>query len=154
MACRLTLLPQDAIDANEDAAPALDSISGAAMVGSRREVASVIARMLVVREPRPQAGRHIRGLEVLGISAAWRLLGLGVEPLLRQSFDDPQRIARPLVKMHDIVLVVARPMTDRSAVLERWVIGCSSTAADPSCCGTGRHMPRAPHCVQHSCSGA
>ena len=121
------------------------------MIRRRREVASIKSAVLVVREPRPQAGRHVCCLKVARVSAAWRVLGLGVEPLLRQSFDDPQRIARPLVKMHDIVLVVARPMTDRSAVLERWVIGCSSTAADPSCCGTGRHMPRAPHCSQHSC---
>jgi hypothetical protein len=124
------------------------------VIRRRREVAAVEATVLVMREPRPQAGRHVCRLEVSGISAAWRVLGLGVEPLLRQPLDDPEWVSRPLVKMHDIVLVVARPMTDRSAVLERWVIGCSSTAADPSCCGTGRHMPRAPHCVQHSCSGA
>ena len=124
------------------------------MIRRRREVASIKSAVLVMREPRPQVDRHVCRLEVSGISAAWRVLGLGVEPLLRQSLDDPEWVSRPLVKMHDIVLVVARPMTDRSAVLERWVIGCSSTAADPSCCGTGRHMPRAPHCVQHSCSGA
>ena len=124
------------------------------MVGGRREVASIKSAVLVVREPRPQADRHVCRLEVSGISAAWRVLGLGVEPLLRQSFDDPQRIARPLVEVDDVVFVVARAMAYWSAVLERWVIGCSSTAADPSCCGTGRHMPRAPHCVQHSCSGA
>ncbi len=124
------------------------------MIRRRREVASIKSAVLVVREPRPQAGRHVCRLEVSGISAAWRVLGLGVEPLLRQSFDDPQRIARSLVKIDDVVFVVARAMAYWRAVLERWVIGCSSTAADPSCCGTGRHMPRAPHCVQHSCSGA
>ena len=107
------------------------------MIRRRREMASIESAVLVVREPRPQAGRHIRGLEVLGISAAWRVLGLGVQPLLRQSFDDPQRVARPLVKMHDIVLVVARPMTDRSAVLEcrvSWRRG--RAAADPGGSGT------------------
>ena len=124
------------------------------MVGGRREVASIKSAVLVVREPRPQAGRHVCGLKVARVSAAWRVLGLGVEPLLRQPLGDPQRIARPLVEVHYKVFVVARPMTDRSAVLERWVIGCSSTAADPSCCGTGRNMPRTPHCLQHSCSVA
>ena len=135
MAWRLTL-PPDAINAIEDAASALDSISGAAVIRRRREVASVIARMLVVREPRPQACGHIRGLEVLGISAAWRVLGLGVEALLRQPLDDPERISCTLVKMHNKVFVVARPMTDRSAVLQRWVRGCSNTAADPGSSGT------------------
>ena len=150
MAWRLTL-PPDAINAIEDAASALDSISGAAVIRRRREVASVIARMLVVREPRPQACGHIRGLEVLGISAAWRVLGLGIEPLLRQSFDHPQRIARPLVEIHDVVFVVARAMAYWSAVLEcRVAWRRRRAAADPSGCGTRRHMPRAPHCSLHS----
>ena len=107
------------------------------MVGGRREVASVIARVFIVGKPRPQAGRHIQSLQVARVAAAWRVLGLGVEPLLRQSFDDPQRIARPLVKMHDIVLVVARPMTYRRAVLERRVSWRRRrAAADPSSSGT------------------
>ena len=105
------------------------------MIRRRREVASIESAVLVVREPRPQACGHIRGLEVLGISA-WRVLGLGVEALLRQPLDDPERISCTLVKMHNKVFVVARPMTDRSAVLERWVIGCSCTAADPGGSGT------------------
>ena len=121
MAWRLTL-PPDAINAIEgDAASALDSISGAAVVRRRREVASIKSAMLVVRKARPQARRHIRGLEVLGISAAWRVLGLGVEPLLRQSFDDPQRIARPLVKVHYIIIVVARPVAHGCPMLQGWV---------------------------------
>ena len=107
------------------------------MIRRRREVASIKSAVLVMREPRSQARGHIRGLEVLGISAAWRVLGLGVEALLRQSFDDPQRVPRPLVEMHNKVLVVARPMTDRSAVLESWVAWRRRrAAADPSGCGT------------------
>ena len=150
MAWRLTL-PPDAINAIEDAASALDSISGAAVIRRRREVASVIARMLVVREPRPQAGRHVCCLKVACVAAAWRVLGLGVEPLLRQSLDDPQRIARPLVEVHDVILVVARPMTDRSAVLERRMAWRRRrAAADPGSSGARRHMPRAPHCSLHS----
>ena len=145
MAWRLVLL-RDAIDAIEDAASALHSVFGASMIRRRREVASVIARMLVVREPRPQACGHIRGLEVLGISAAWRVLGLGVEPLLRQSFDDPQRIARPLVEVDDVVFVVARAVAHGCAMLESWVAWRRRrVAADPSGCGTRRHMPGAPH---------
>ena len=106
------------------------------MIRCRREVAAIEAAVLVVRKARPQAGRYIRGLEVFGISAAWRVLGLGVEPLLRQSFDDPQRIARPLVEVDDVVLVVARAVAYWSAVLERWVWFCAGAAADPCCCGT------------------
>ena len=124
----------------------LHCVFGTSVVRGRREVASVIARMLVVREPRPQSGRHIRGLEVLGISAAWRVLGLGIEPLLRQSFDHPQRIARPLVEIHDVVFVVARAMAYWSAVLEcRVAWRRRRAAADPSGCGTRRNMPGAPH---------
>ena len=114
----------------------LDSVSGAAVIRRRREVASVIARMLVVRKARPQAGRHVCGLKVARVSAAWRVLGLGVEPLLRQSFDDPQRVPRPLVKMHYIILVVARPVAHRCAMLERRMRGRSCTAADPGSSGT------------------
>ena len=146
MACRLTLLPKTPSTRSEDAGSALDSIFGAAVVRRRREVASVIARVLVVSKARPQAGRNTLRLEVLGISAAWRVLGLGIEPLLRQSFDHPQRIARPLVEIHDVVFVVARPMTDRSAVLEcRVAWRRRRAAADPSGCGTRRNMPGAPH---------
>ena len=107
------------------------------MIRRRREVASIKSAVLVVREPRPQAGRHVCGLEVLGVSAAWRVLGLGVEPLLRQSFDDPQRIARPLVEIHYIILVVARPMAHGCAVLERRMAWRRRrTAADPGSSGT------------------
>ena len=116
------------------------------MIRRRREVASVIARMLVVRKARPQARRHIRGLKIARVAAAWRVLGLGIEPLLRQSFDHPQRIARPLVEIHDVVFVVARAMAYWSAVLEcrvAWRRRCA--AADPSGCGTRRNMPGAPH---------
>ena len=107
------------------------------MIRRRREVASIKSAVLVVREPRPQAGRNTLRLEVFGVSAAWRMPGLGAQPLLRQQLDDPQRIARPLVKMHDIVLVVARPMTYRRAVLERRVSWRRRrAAADPSSSGT------------------
>ena len=107
------------------------------MIRRRREVASIKSAVLVVREPRSQARGHIHGLEVLGISAAWRVLGLGVEPLLRQSFDDPQRIARPLVEVDDVVFVVARAMAYWSAMLEcrvSWRRG--RAAADPGSSGT------------------
>ena len=137
MACRLTLLPKTPSTRSEDAASALDSISGAAVIRRRREVASIESAVLVVREPRPQAGRHVCRLEVLGISAAWRVLRLGVEPLLRQPLDDPQRIARPLVKMHHVVFVVARAMAYWSAMLEcrvSWRRG--RAAADPGSSGT------------------
>ena len=86
----------------------LHRVSGAAVIRRRREVAAVEAAVLVMREPRSQACGHVCGLEVLRISAAWRVLGLGVKPLLRQSFDHPQRIARPLVEVDDVILVVAR----------------------------------------------
>ena len=116
------------------------------MIRRRREVASIKSAVLVVRKARPQASGHIRGLEVLGISAAWRVLGLGIEPLLRQSFDHPQRIARPLVEIHDVVFVVARAMAYWSAVLEcRVAWRRRRAAADPSGCGTRRNMPGAPH---------
>ena len=107
------------------------------MVRRRREVASIKSAMLVVRKARPQARRHLRGLEVLGISAAWRVLGLGVEPLLRQSFDHPQRIARPLVEVDDVVLVVARAVAYWSAVLEcRVAWRRRRAAANPGSSGT------------------
>ena len=115
----------------------LHRVFGAAVIRRRREVASIKAAVLVVRKARPQACGHVRGLEVLRISAAWRVLGLGVEPLLRQSFDDPQRIARPLVKMHHVVFVVARAMAYWSAMLEcrvSWRRG--RAAADPGSSGT------------------
>ena len=116
------------------------------MIRRRREVASIKSAVLVVREPRPQAGRHVCRLEVSGISAAWRVLGLGVQPLLRQSFDDPQRIARPLVEVDDVVFVVARAVAHGCAMLESWVAWRRRrVAADPSGCGTRRHMPGAPH---------
>ena len=107
------------------------------MVGGRREVASVIARVFIVGKPRPQAGRHIQSLQVARVAAAWRVLGLGVQPLLRQSFDDPQRIARSLVEIHDVVFVVARAMAYWSAMLEcrvSWRRG--RAAADPGSSGT------------------
>ena len=116
------------------------------MIRRRREVASIKSAVLVVREPRPQAGRNTLRLEVSGISAAWRVLGLGVEPLLRQSSDDPQRIARPLVEVDDVVFVVARAVAHGCAMLESWVAWRRRrVAADPSGCGTRRHMPGAPH---------
>ena len=130
---------------------ALHSVFGAAVIRRRREVASIKSAVLVVRKARPQASGHIRGLEVLGISAAWRVLGLGVQPLLRQSFDDPQRIARPLVEVDDVVLVVARAVAYRSAVLERWVCFCAGAAADPGGSGTRRDMPGAPHEGSQQC---
>ena len=107
------------------------------MIRRRREVASIKSAVLVVREPRPQAGRNTLRLEVFGVSAAWRVLGLGVEPLLSQSFDDPQRIARPLVEIHDVVFVVARAMAYWSAVLEcRVAWRRRRAAADPGSSGT------------------
>ena len=107
------------------------------MIRRRREVASIKSAVLVVREPRPQAGRHIQSLQVARVAAAWRVLGLGVQPLLRQSFDDPQRIARPLVEVDDVVLVVARAVAYWSAVLEcRVAWRRRRAAADPSGCGT------------------
>ena len=116
------------------------------MIRRRREVASIKSAVLVVREPRPQAGRHVCGLKVARVSAAWRVLGLGVQPLLRQSFDDPQRIARPLVEVDDVVFVVARAVAHGCAMLESWVAWRRRrVAADPSGCGTRRHMPGAPH---------
>ncbi len=107
------------------------------MIRRRREVASIKSAVLVVREPRPQSGRHVCGLEVLGVSAAWRVLGLGVEPLLRQSFDDPQRVSRSLVKVHNVVFVVARAVAYWRAMLEcrvSWRRG--RAAADPGSSGT------------------
>ena len=107
------------------------------MIRRRREVASIKSAVLVMRQPRPQSGRNTLRLEVFGVSAAWRVLGLGVEPLLRQSFDHPQRIARPLVEVHYIVVVVARAVAYRSAVLECGVAWRRRrAAADPSGCGT------------------
>ena len=123
------------------------------MIRRRREVASIKSAVLVVRKARPQARRHIRGLEVLGISAAWRVLGLGVEPLLRQPLDHPQRVSRSLVKMHHVVFVVARAMAYWSAMLEcrvSWRRG--RAAADPGSSGTGRHSPRAPHKGRAGCT--
>ena len=122
------------------------------MVRRGREVASIESAVLVVREPRPQAGRHVCCLKVARIAAAWRVLGLGVEPLLRQSFDDPQRIARPLVEVDDVVFVVARAVAYWSAVLEcrvSWRRG--RAAADPCRCGTRRDMPGAPHEGSQQC---
>ena len=137
MAWRLTLLPKTPSTQIEDAALALDSISGAAMIGRRREVASIKAAVLVVREPRSQACGHVCGLKIPRVAAAWRVLGLGVEPLLRQSFDHPQRIARPLVEVDDVVLVVARAVAYWSAVLESWVAWRRRrAAADPGSSGT------------------
>jgi hypothetical protein len=107
------------------------------VIRRRREVASIKSAVLVVRKARPQASGHIRGLEVLGISAAWRVLGLGVEPLLRQPLDHPQRVSRSLVKMHHVVFVVARAMAYWSAMLEcrvSWRRG--RAAADPGSSGT------------------
>ena len=107
------------------------------MIRRRREVASIKSAVLVMREPRPQAGRHVCCFKVARVSAAWRVLGLGVEPLLRQSFDDPQRIARSLVKIDDVVFVVARAMAYWSAMLEcrvSWRRG--RAAADPGSSGT------------------
>ena len=107
------------------------------MIRRRREVASIESAVLVVRKARPQARRHISDLKILGISAAWRVLGLGVEPLLRQPFDDPQRVPAPLVEMHDVVFVVARAMAYWSAMLEcrvSWRRG--RAAADPGSSGT------------------
>jgi len=107
------------------------------MIGRRREVASIKAAVLVVREPRPQARWHIRGLKIARIFAAWRVLGLGVEPLLRQPLDHPQRVSRSLVKMHHVVFVVARAMAYWSAMLEcrvSWRRG--RAAADPGSSGT------------------
>ena len=116
------------------------------MIRRRREVASIESAVLVVRQPRPQAGRHVCGLKIARLAAAWRVLGLSVEALLRQPLDDPERVSRPLVEVHDVVLIVARPMTDRSAVLERWVAWRRRrAAADPGGSGTRRHMPGAPH---------
>ena len=145
MACRLTLLPKTPSTRARTPLSALYSVFGASVVRRRREVASIESAVLVVREPRPQAGRHVCRLEVFGVSAAWRVLGLGVEPLLRQPLDDPQRIARPLVEVDDVVLVVARAVAYWRAVLERWVCFCAGAAADPGGSGTGRHMPGAPH---------
>ena len=137
MAWRLTLLPKTRHRRDRGRRVALDSVPRTAVIRCRREVAAVEAAVLVVRQPRPQARRHIRGLEVLGISAAWRVLGLGIEPLLRQSFDDPQRIARPLVEIHDVVFVVARAVAYWSAVLESWVAWRRRrAAADPGSSGT------------------
>ena len=136
MAWRLTLL-RDAIDAIEDAASALHSVSGAAVIRRRREVASIKAAVLVVREPRPQSGRHVCGLKVARVAASRRRFRLGVEPLLRQPLDDPQRIARPLVEVDDVVLVVARAVAYWSAVLESWVAWRRRrAAADPGSSGT------------------
>ena len=136
MAWRLVLL-RDAIDAIEDAASALHSVFGASMIRRRREVASVIARMLVVRKARPQAGRHVCGLKIARVAAAWRVLGLGVQPLLRQSFDDPQRVSRPLVKVHYKLIVVSSPVAHWCAVLECWVDWRRRrAAADPGGSGT------------------
>ena len=107
------------------------------MIRRRREVASIKAAVLVVREPRPQSGRHIRGLEVFRVAASRRRLGLGVEPLLRQPLDHPQRVSRSLVKMHHVVFVVARAMAYWSAMLEcrvSWRRG--RAAADPGSSGT------------------
>ena len=107
------------------------------MIRRRREVASIKSAVLVMRQPRPQSGRHVCGFEVFGISAAWRVLGLGVEPLLRQSFDHPQRVSRSLVIVHNVVLIVARAVAYWSAVLECWVAWRRRrAAADPRCCGT------------------
>ena len=64
-------------------------------------------------------------------------LALGVEPLLRQPLDHPQRVSRSLVKMHHVVFVVARAMAYWSAMLEcrvSWRRG--RTAADPGSSGT------------------
>ena len=107
------------------------------MIRRRREVASIKSAVLVMRQPRPQSGRNTLRLEVFGVSAAWRVLGLGVEALLRQSFDDPQRVSRSLVKMHHVVFVVARAMAYWSAMLEcrvSWRRG--RAAADPGSSGT------------------
>ena len=107
------------------------------MIRGRREMASIKSAVLVMREPRPQAGRHVCGLKVARVAASRRRFSLGVQPLLRQSFDDPQRIARPLVKIDDVVFVVARPMAYGSAVLERWVSWRRGrAAADPGSSGT------------------
>ena len=116
---------------------ALHSVFGAAVIRRRREVASIKAAMLVVREPRPQAGRHVQSLQVARVAAARRVLGLGVEPLLRQPLDHPQRVSRSLVKMHHVVFVVARAMAYWSAMLEcrvSWRRG--RAAADPGSSGT------------------
>ena len=121
MAWRLTLLPKTPSTRSETPRAALDSISGAAVIRRRREVASIKSAVLVMRQPRPQSGRNTLRLEVFGVSAAWRVLGLGVEPLLSHSFDDPQRIARPLVKMHYIIIVVARPVAHGCPMLQGWV---------------------------------
>ena len=115
---------------------ALNSVSGAAVIGSGGQVTSIKTAVLVVRKARPQACGHVYGLKIARVAAAWRRFRLGVEALLRQSFDDPQRIARPLVEVDDVVFVVARPMTDRCAVLECWVCFCAGAAADPGGSGT------------------
>ena len=136
MAWRLVFL-RDAIDAIEDAASALHSVFGAAVVCRRRKVASIKAAVLVVREPRSQACGHVCGLKIARVAAAWRVLGLGVEPLLRQPLDHPQRVSRSLVKMHHVVFVVTRAMAYWSAMLEcrvSWRRG--RAAANPGSSGT------------------
>ena len=107
------------------------------MIRRRREVASIKAAVLVVREPRPQSGRHVCGLKIARVAASRRRFSLGVEPLLRQSFDDPERISRSLVEMHYIILVVTRAMAYWCAMLEcrvSWRRG--RAAADPGSSGT------------------
>ena len=137
MAWRLTLLPKTRHRRDRGRRVALDSVPRTAVIRCRREVASIKAAVLVVREPRPQSGRHVCGLKVARVAASRRRFRLGVEPLLRQPFDDPQRIARPLVEVDDVVLVVARAVAYWSAVLEcrvSWRRG--RAAADPGSSGT------------------
>ena len=123
------------------------------MIRRRREVASIKAAVLVVREPRPQAGRHVCGLKVARVAASRRRFSLGVESLLRQPLDDPQRVSRSLVEVDDVVFVVARAVAYWSAVLEcRVAWRCRCAAADPRGCGARRHMPCTPHSSQHSTS--
>ena len=116
---------------------ALNSVSGAAVVSSGGQVAAVEATVLVVREPRSQACGHVCGLKIPRVAAAGRVLGLGVEPLLRQPLDHPQGVSRSLVKMHHVVFVVARAMAYWSTMLEcrvSWRRG--RAAADPGSSGT------------------
>ena len=107
------------------------------MIRRWREVASIESAVLVVRKPRSQACGHIQSLQVARVPASRRRFSLGVQPLLRQSFDDPERIARPLVEVDDVVLVVARAVAYWSAVLEcRVAWRRRRAAANPGSSGT------------------